>query len=75
MFCGVIVPTAKPFDFLMQERVNQLFTVPNTPEGHYFLFLADKYLNHECYSLRRRGRTPNNKAMKKDGTKSRKSRA
>lgn len=49
------------------DKVNQVFSVPNDKEGEYFMFLANKFLNHDSYQLRRRGRTPDRKAMKKDG--------
>lgn len=46
--------------------VNQVLTVPKDEEGKYFLHLLHKYLNKESYSIRLRGRTPDNALLKKD---------
>lgn len=49
----------------MKEQANVVFRVPNNEEGQLFLALAKKYLNKESYLLKQRGRTPNEKKMKK----------
>jgi hypothetical protein len=49
----------------IERKVNQLFSIPNNEEGAYFLYLTDKYLNHDSYGLKRRGRTMNHAKVKK----------
>lgn len=49
-----------------KEKVNCLFRVPNNEEGRVFMALAKKYLNKDSYLLKQRGRTPNDKKLKKD---------
>lgn len=51
----------------MKRKVNQMFSVPNTKEGLRFLELADKFLNHDSYILRKRGRKPNHDKINADG--------
>jgi hypothetical protein len=51
----------------MKRKVNQMFSVPKTREGLRFLELADKFLNHDSYILRKRGRKPNHDKINADG--------
>lgn len=44
--------------------INQMFKVPNSIEGKYFIELLKKYKS-PCYSVRTRGRTLSEKKLKK----------
>lgn len=46
------------------KNINQIFKVPNTVEGAFFLAQAKKFLS-PCYKLRAKGRTINDKKLRK----------
>lgn len=51
-------------NYLLKKHKEQLFTVPNTPEGRLFIELARKYLT-KSYNLRLRGRNLNKEKYRK----------